>query len=114
MAQFQTRPNTFALFTNDNKKVETHPDHRGKGVLSGEVLDYIIQAYNAGETEIAIELATWVKDGKTGTFRSGKFSVPFRKEGNAGPVRVREDDDRPARSEDRQAPAPAAKKNFWD
>ena len=60
----ETRINTGAIFKNDNKKAENHPDYKGKVNVNGK------------EMEIALWLKTSAKGVK---FMSASFSEPFVK-----------------------------------
>jgi len=55
--------NTGAIFKNDNKKAENHPDYRGRVNVNGKEM----------------EIALWVKQGKNGSFFSASFSEPYVK-----------------------------------
>jgi uncharacterized protein (DUF736 family) len=57
------KPNTGAIFKNDNKKAENHPDYRGKVNVNGKEM----------------EIALWVKQGKSGSYFSASFSEPYVK-----------------------------------
>ena len=60
----ETRNNTGAIFKNDNKKAENHPDYKGKVLVNGK------------EMEIALWLKTSAKGVK---FFSASFSEPYIK-----------------------------------
>ena len=60
----ETRNNTGAIFKNDNKKAENHPDYKGKVNVNGK------------EMEVALWLKTSAKGVK---FFSVSFSEPFVK-----------------------------------
>jgi uncharacterized protein (DUF736 family) len=60
----ETRINTGAIFKNDNKKAENHPDYKGKVNVNGK------------EMEVALWLKTSAKGVK---FMSASFSEPFVK-----------------------------------
>jgi uncharacterized protein (DUF736 family) len=60
----ETRNNTGAIFKNDNKKAENHPDYKGKVLVNGK------------EMEVALWLKTSAKGVK---FFSVSFSEPFVK-----------------------------------
>jgi uncharacterized protein (DUF736 family) len=60
----ETRNNTGAIFKNDNKKAENHPDYKGKVNVNGK------------EMEVALWLKTSAKGVK---FMSASFSEPFVK-----------------------------------
>ncbi|MGA1670401.1 MAG: hypothetical protein ACO39X_04965 [Candidatus Nanopelagicaceae bacterium] len=56
-------PDSGVLFKNDYKTDEKHPDYKGKGEYKG----------------VTFDLAAWVRQGKSGSFLSIKFSKPFEK-----------------------------------
>jgi len=51
----ENKTNTGAIFKNDKKTSDKHPDYRGK----------------------EMEVALWVKQGKNGSFFSAAFSEPY-------------------------------------
>ena len=60
----ETRINTGAIFKNDNKKAENHPDYKGKVNVNGKEM----------------EVALWMKTSAKGVkFFSVSFSEPFVK-----------------------------------
>ena len=60
----ETRINTGAIFKNDNKKAENHPDYKGKVNVNGKEM----------------EIALWMKTSAKGVkFFSVSFSEPFVK-----------------------------------
>jgi uncharacterized protein (DUF736 family) len=60
----ETRNNTGAIFKNDNKKAENHPDYKGKVNVNGKDM----------------EVALWMKTSAKGVkFFSVSFSEPFVK-----------------------------------
>jgi uncharacterized protein (DUF736 family) len=59
----ENKTNTGAIFKNDNKKAENHPDYRGKVNVNGKEM----------------EIALWVKQGKNGSYFSASFSEPYVK-----------------------------------
>lgn len=60
----ETRINTGAIFKNDNKKADNHPDYKGKVNVNGKEM----------------EIALWMKTSAKGVkFMSASFSEPFVK-----------------------------------
>ena len=60
----ETRINTGAIFKNDNKKADNHPDYKGKVNVNGKDM----------------EVALWLKTSAKGVkFMSASFSEPFVK-----------------------------------
>ena len=60
----ETRINTGAIFKNDNKKTDNHPDYKGKVNVNGKEM----------------EVALWMKTSAKGVkFFSVSFSEPFVK-----------------------------------
>lgn len=65
MSNFQQRDNSGALFKNDRKEQEKHPDYKGDALIDG----------------VAYEIGAWIKEGRNGK----KFmSLSFKpKQGDA-------------------------------
>jgi uncharacterized protein (DUF736 family) len=60
--QMETKNNAGAIFKNNYKKTESHPDYKGKCMVNGKEM----------------EIALWVKDTKTGEkYFSASFSEPY-------------------------------------
>jgi len=60
----ETRNNSGAIFKNDNKKTDNHPDYKGKVNVNGKDM----------------EIALWLKTSGSGVkFMSAQFSEPFVK-----------------------------------
>ena len=60
----ETRINTGAIFKNDNKKADNHPDYKGKVNVNGKEM----------------EVALWMKTSAKGVkFMSASFSEPYIK-----------------------------------
>ena len=57
----ENKLNSGAIFKNDKKTKDTHPDYRGKVNVNGKEM----------------EIALWVKQGKNGSFMSASFSEPY-------------------------------------
>ncbi len=57
----ENKLNTGAIFKNDKKTKDTHPDYRGKVNVNGKEM----------------EVALWIKEGKAGKFFSASFSEPY-------------------------------------
>lgn len=58
----ETKINTGAIFKNDNKKSENHPDYKGKVNVNGKEMD----------------VALWLKESSKGTkYFSASFSEPY-------------------------------------
>ena len=55
--------NTGAIFKNDKKTSQNQPDYRGKVNVNGKEM----------------EIALWVKQGKSGSYFSASFSEPYVK-----------------------------------
>jgi len=53
----EKRDNSGALFTNDKREKETHPNYNGKATING--VDYYV--------------SSWIKEGKNGKFQSLSF-----------------------------------------
>lgn len=60
----ETKNNSGAIFKNDNKKAENHPDYKGKVNVNGKDM----------------EIALWLKESSKGTkYFSASFSEPYIK-----------------------------------
>jgi uncharacterized protein (DUF736 family) len=60
----ETKNNTGAIFKNDKKTAETHPDYKGKVNVNGKDM----------------EVALWLKESKAGTkYFSATFQEPYVK-----------------------------------
>ena len=60
----ETKNNSGAIFKNDKKTAETHPDYKGKVNVNGKDM----------------EISLWVKESKTGTkYFSASFQEPYVK-----------------------------------
>jgi uncharacterized protein (DUF736 family) len=75
----ETKNNTGAIFKNDKKTAETHPDYKGKVNVNGADM----------------EVALWLKESKAGTkYFSATFQEPYVKP-EARVVTDEQDDDLP-------------------
>lgn len=75
----ETKNNAGAIFKNNYKKAESHPDYKGKCVVNGKEM----------------EIALWVKQGKNGSFFSASFSESYVAQEERIPVGDSIDDDLP-------------------
>lgn len=73
----ETKNNAGAIFKNNYKKAESHPEYKGKCVVNGKEM----------------EIALWVKDTKTGEkYFSASFSEPYvAQEPTSAPVTPNDD-----------------------
>jgi uncharacterized protein (DUF736 family) len=79
MINMETKNNTGAIFKNDKKTAETHPDYKGKVNVNGKDM----------------EVALWLKESKSGTkYFSATFQEPYVKP-EARVVTDEQDDDLP-------------------
>ena len=73
----ETKNNTGAIFKNDKKTSETHPDYKGKVNVNGKDM----------------EIALWLKESKSGTkYFSTTFQEPYVKPAAAEPFTLEDDD----------------------
>ena len=64
----EQKDNTGAIFKNDYKKTEQHPDYKGKAMVDGKAKD----------------VAVWLNESKNGKqYFSLKFSEPYQAEAEA-------------------------------
>lgn len=77
---------TGALFKNDKKSGDNHPDYRGDFKLTKELLDDLNYAFGKGLDKV--QLAGWIKPGREGkpSFMSLAVQPPYDKDaGNSRP-----------------------------
>jgi uncharacterized protein (DUF736 family) len=68
-----------ALFTNERKTSDKHPDYRGNLEIDRDLLKIMVEQAKAGE-KINMDLAGWKKTSKSGsTFLSLKADKPYKK-----------------------------------
>jgi hypothetical protein len=75
----ENKLNSGAIFKNDKKTKDTHPDYRGKVNVNGKEM----------------EIALWVKQGKNGSFMSASFSEPYVPPVTSEPISKIDIDDLP-------------------
>lgn len=64
----EQKDNTGAIFKNDYKKTDQHPDYKGKAMVDGQMKD----------------VSAWLNESKNGTkYLSIKFSEPYQAEAEA-------------------------------
>jgi len=80
---FEQRDNSGALFRNDRKEKETHPDHQGTAKIQGR--EYYISA--------------WIKEGRNGRFFSLSFKPKLASDKGSPPTGGK-GDPRPAHEDD--------------
>ena len=73
----EIKNNSGAIFKNDKKTSETHPDYKGKVNVNGKDM----------------EIALWLKESKSGLkYFSASFSEPYVKPAAAEPFTLEDDD----------------------
>ena len=73
----ETKNNTGAIFKNDKKTAETHPDYKGKVNVNGKEM----------------EVALWLKTSQAGMkYFSATFQEPYVKPAAAEPFKLEDDD----------------------
>lgn len=65
-----------ALFKNDRKQKPTHPDYRGNFTLTRDLLEAYTKAMGTSG-ELKVNMAAWLKDGKSGKFLSMAIEAPY-------------------------------------
>lgn len=74
-----------ALFNNTRKKQPSHPDYTGNFILTEELAAALYQkAKGTGSDGYKVDLAAWIKQGKSGKFLSVSVSAPFEGERRGG------------------------------
>jgi hypothetical protein len=66
------------LFKNDKKKTANQPDYTGSATLTEALLKEYETAMTNGE--VKIDLAAWIKEGRSGKFLSLSVSAPYKGE----------------------------------
>ncbi len=61
--EFKQKPGYGALFRNDYKEEDIHPDYKGSITLDDDLID-------AAEADGMLQLSAWKKEGKNGVFLS--------------------------------------------
>ena len=75
-----TYPPGGALFTNQRKTSDKHPDYRGNLEISVDLLKILVEQHK-GQEKINMDLVGWKKTSKSGaTFLSLKAEKPYKKE----------------------------------
>lgn len=78
---FDQKPNSGAMFVNEQKKTENHPDWRGDVYLDKTFL--IEQAHKSEGPLVKIALSAWAKQAKSGKdYLSLSASEPWVKKDN--------------------------------
>jgi hypothetical protein len=72
--------NTGALWVNNYKKTDKHPDFKGSVTLSKDMLKMLVERAKAGK-EIKLDIGAWKKSGNDkAPVLSMKFDKPYEKE----------------------------------
>ena len=73
----EQKNNTGAIFKNDYKKTDQHPDYKGKAIIDG----------------VEKEVALWVNESKSGIrYFSATFSKPYQAESKPGKDEDKDED----------------------
>ena len=84
--QYEARPNTGVLFTNDSKKAENHPDFRGSVDIDRNLLIDLLKKHQEGPIKVSI--AAWKKVAQSGNpFLSLSASEPYEKPAGQAPAK---------------------------
>lgn len=75
-----------ALFKNTRKTKDNHPDYTGNVTMTKALLRSFVEAMGSAD-ELKVDLASWIKQGKNGTFLSVSVSAPFKKSNDVGASR---------------------------
>lgn len=73
---YEQKDNEGVLFKNDKKETPKHPDYKGSGEIGG----------------VAVWIAAWVKEGKSGKFMSLAFTPKDQQRGSTNKGRAEEID----------------------
>tara|TARA_R110000823_G_scaffold231612_2_gene358282 strand:- start:1609 stop:1914 length:306 start_codon:yes stop_codon:yes gene_type:complete len=78
-----------ALFSNDRKEKENHPDYKGDLLLDATAVASIIEQHNSGVEFPKLDMSGWKKtSGKGVRFLSLSASKPWVKTGERAAVRL--------------------------
>jgi len=81
-----TYPPGGALFTNQRKTSDKHPDYRGNLEISVDLLKILVDQHKGSE-KINMDLVGWKKVSKSGSsFLSLRAEKPYKKEEKSSPV----------------------------
>ena len=81
-----TYPPGGALFTNQRKTSDKHPDYRGNLEISVDLLKILVEQHKGSE-KINMDLVGWKKVSKSGSsFLSLRAEKPYKKEEKSTPV----------------------------
>lgn len=93
MPSFDRDQTSGALFVNNRKQQQNHPDFRGELTISKAVLKELVEKAKAGE-DIKLAIAGWNKTSKAGTdYVSLAGSIPREYEPSRSSSRRSRDDD---------------------
>jgi hypothetical protein len=80
MSTYQQKPDRTNVFKNSYKSSDSHPDYKGKLVLSTDLLKSLVAEAKQGN-EVAIDVAMWVNKQHDGTpYFSMKVEKAWKKE----------------------------------
>ena len=71
-----------ALFKNDRKQGNNHPDYKGNFTLTRELLSDWAAALGSSN-ELKVYMSAWIKKGQTGNYLSLSVEAPWKKDGGS-------------------------------
>jgi len=88
MANYADRPDRShgALFINNRKEKDGHPDLQGNMEITKALFEVIKQQFDSGKETAKVDLSAWTKQGpKAGKYLSVQAERPWEKSANAPP-----------------------------
>jgi hypothetical protein len=88
---FKPRVNTAALWKNDKKTDDKHPDYRGDGIIDRALLEELLAK---GENPVTISVSLWKNKTKAGQPYLGlSFQKPYDADKKPAQKKIEDEDD---------------------